>query len=312
MDRSPATRPLAECLVPLCERELARALAAASRRDAEALHDCRVALRRLKVIVKHHACAGAPRRKVLRRVARVMKASNAGRDAQVMLAWLEALWPRLGAVERRGARQWRHALHKAMDGTALKSSWLTARLERLVPLLGRLLPTDALARQPFGAVTAQQLAEQARQLTQLREGPASDAQLHAIRLQMKRLRYLLLPFVDSLAACQTLARTLQGWQDRLGAWHDTLLRQQSLQGALRHELAALAHRTGRALAKGEGVEATALVPALPGLLALARRNGTEQRRREAALWRELCSEAAVRLDQQLQSAIAELRRAARG
>src|SRR5438105_11852483 len=80
--------------------------------DAEALHDFRVAIRRLRSTVR-----AFPReldeslsRKSLRRLRRIARATNGGRDAEVQLAWIEAQRPSLYSRHRPGAVWFRDRL----------------------------------------------------------------------------------------------------------------------------------------------------------------------------------------------------------
>ena len=75
----------------------------ADRDDAEALHDYRVALRRLRSLLRAYAPWYDPVPKHLRkRLRRLVRATNAARDTEVQIEWLRHTLPRLKAGARSG------------------------------------------------------------------------------------------------------------------------------------------------------------------------------------------------------------------
>src|SRR6185436_6511959 len=73
--------------------------------DAEALHDFRVAIRRLRSTARAYAAEleGSVSRKVMRRLRRGARATGASRDAEVQLEWIEQQRPSLYTRHRAGA-----------------------------------------------------------------------------------------------------------------------------------------------------------------------------------------------------------------
>jgi hypothetical protein len=73
-------------------------------RDIEALHDFRVAVRRLRSLLRAYRrwIGRAGGKKVRRRLRDLGQATNAGRDAEVQVAWLEAQRAALARRERSG------------------------------------------------------------------------------------------------------------------------------------------------------------------------------------------------------------------
>lgn len=284
----------------LYETELAAALAALQRDDDEALHDFRVALRRLRVQVKHYAPPGKPRRKVLRALAQLMKMSNRGRDGQVMLAWLQGVWPQLSPQERVGARRWRRTLRNILGRRGAVRQRSIPLLRRLLRPLGALASATTESHSPFGQVAAQRLEQRCSELHALMTEAGGMAQLHPLRLQVKTVRYLLLPFCRVLPACAAAEQALQQLQGVLGEWHDAVLREQSLHVQLRRESGGRAKRLDAVLL---------LPPALPGLLALARATSLSRQQLEVRIQRDYLQHGSHRLDSLLQQGVAQLHEA---
>lgn len=256
--------------------------------DAEALHDLRVALRRLRSTL---AALGphlgdAVREKQRRRVARAARLTGPARDGEVLLAWLAAAREQLQAPWR-GAHAW---LTERVEREQARAAARVA--ERALPRLAKALPRlrRRLARPappaPAGpgapATLAAALATLLRaRVAALREalrsvaGPEDAPALHAARLEAKRLRYLLEPLrgVPGAGADEAVA-SLRRLQDLLGEWRDARVAQDTL-------LSALAHATAdRARWRGSGGGDADF---RPGLLALHRLAAA----RGAQLWGEL-------------------------
>ena len=132
------------------------AAAAALRRmkrgeDDEALHDFRVSLRRLRTILKAYAPVLAPEigRKHRRAVRKVAGATGAGRDAEVLLAWLESvqgdLAPAEGPMVDRLATELRAERDSEYEGVLEK---VGPRFRKMEKRLRRHLETLELPPQP--------------------------------------------------------------------------------------------------------------------------------------------------------------------
>ncbi len=301
-----AEQPAAIALVSLYEMELAAALSATQRIDSEALHDYRVALRRLFVLLKQFAQPDEHRRDVLHRIKVLMTKSNRGRDAQVMLAWLDREWPRLDEREQAGARQWRRSLKGMKGGRLLKPKQIASALKALVPPILKLSPLEGKGQMPLGTLVAQGLEQQAGELESLIKSENAVDRLHFIRLKSKTVRYLLLPFCDELPACLRAQETMEQLQAHLGDWHDAVLRQQSLIPLLRKEVVKI---TSESEVK-EVVGGVGQASVLPGMIALARFNNQEQERRVALIKRKYLRDGGMHLTGLLKEAVAEMRRAA--
>ena len=92
------SEPAGEVAVRLAHRYLDAASESAGRvmadTDPDALHDFRVALRHLRSVLRtYRSCLRKPPKKLRRQLKRVVRATGAGRDAEVFLAWLDAQSP---------------------------------------------------------------------------------------------------------------------------------------------------------------------------------------------------------------------------
>ncbi len=204
--------------------------------DPEALHDFRVALRRLRSVLRaYRPWLTAVPKKMRRRLREIARATSAGRDAEVCLAWLEQ-----------------------QDDVDIANDWLRARLERLrddayahvradvlaafadiEPRLRRRLKAirrgkrgAASAKTSYATAAAERLHEHvarvAADLARI-EGVADTATIHDARIQAKRLRYLLEPLADAkFPAARTAVADLKAFQDETGLLCDGFVRRELL------------------------------------------------------------------------------------
>jgi CHAD domain-containing protein/CYTH domain-containing protein len=236
--------------------------------DAEALHDFRVGLRRLRSTVRAYAeqlkdSIGGKDRRRLKALAR---ATGDSRDAEVMIGWMEARRDQLSDAERAGldwllerlrARQ--EKLDRNLrDEVAHDFGRERKRLARRLSTYQAHVSAADPGEQPrMGAVVADLVASHADDLRRRLEAARSIEEqeaLHEGRISAKRLRYLLEPFADELPDAAWTVKRLKKMQDTLGEMHD-------------------AHVAGLLLAS-ERAEAEAMDPRpepdpLPGLDALA-------------------------------------------
>jgi CHAD domain-containing protein len=249
--------------------------------DAEALHDFRVAMRRLRSTLRAYqpqldAVVPAKLRRRLRDLAR---ATGEARDVEVQISWLD---------RRR---------HELPPGRRAGVPWLVARLtqrrerayqdirERIAPKFDRLARRlrraleappvpDATLPPSLGSLIAQLLEDQGSDLERrlaLIRSPANHAEAHTARIRVKRARYLLEPVVREAPLAAPVLRRLKQAQQVLGDLHDLQVVIARLGDAAAD---AAAERTRRlhALAIGGDRSPTARGPrpAATGLLALAR------------------------------------------
>lgn len=194
--------------------------------DADVLHDFRVALRRLRSWDRAYRpyLGKAVSKRVRAALRGLAGATNAGRDAEVQLAWLRQAGAELGVDRTSGVAWLAGRLEERRDhayrGVADVGRTFDA-LERM--LRARLRRRVAPEVERFGAVTAGLIERRAGQLRQrLGEVRSADdaALIHAARIRGKRLRYLLEPLEAYGESVGPLLERLRGLQDLLGELHD--------------------------------------------------------------------------------------------
>lgn len=261
--------------------------------DPEALHDLRVALRKLRTVLRTYkkSLRGAIPHRRRARLKELVATTGMARDAEVQLAWLDVQIPTLSVDERPGAYWLRERVVDRKDAAyvRLRSATVPALLD-LLPKLQRDLGTYEIEHHVnevtralrFAEVTADLVVEQATALADVLRSIDSidqEGRIHEARIHGKRLRYLLDPLRDDVEGAREVTKTLKGLQDRLGEINDVAVRTRSLREELEtaaldraRRLALVAERedAGRA-AEGERDEQ-------PGLLALVRI--THHRRQE--------------------------------
>lgn len=257
-------------------------------RDDQALHDFRVALRRLRSTLRAYRPWLDNRlvsRKLHRRLKRVTRATGAARDAEVGLVWLQHERQRLGARARVGCdrmvaelkarragaydeiRQRVADEFDALDarlGAALRGRAGVAHAPRLGPAVGGLMreQIDALLTE-LGLIAS----------------VTGTKSIHSTRIEAKRLRYLLEPLVPELANGAALLHSLKCLQEEFGELCDRqVLARELIETAARHGAERAARRVERVLSDGTASDAPS-VNVLPGLLALAERVNAERMQR---------------------------------
>ncbi len=249
--------------------------------DAEALHDFRVAMRRLRSTLRAYqpqleAVVPAKLRRRLRDLAR---ATGEARDVEVQISWLERQRNELPAARRAGVpwllrrltQRRERAYQDIRERIAPKFDRLARRLRRA---LGSVPPPDTTLPASLASLIAQLLEDQGSDLERrlgLIRSPANHAEAHAARIRVKRARYLLEPVVREAKPAAAVVRRLKHVQQLLGDLHDLQVVVVRL-GDAAAEAAAQRTRRLHELAVGgdRGVAARGPRPATSGLLALAR------------------------------------------
>ena len=204
--------------------------------DPEALHDFRVAIRRLRSTLKTwQPILGRTLRKKHRRILRhVMVATGSGRDAEVALAWLATVaddvpddarpgfdWIVTQLRERLGAcmAEVRGAVVEAFDHAEgiVRPALETAKLR--VDLRPE---ADGDARTGADVVAGLTLAldEELFAYLDAIEGIADEEQAHDARIIGKRLRYHVEPFRASVPEARAVVKACKELQDVLGDMND--------------------------------------------------------------------------------------------
>lgn len=300
LDRSPAeaTRRLALAFLSQSEKACRRLEDAG---DEEALHDFRVALRRLRSCLSAYReqLAGSVSRKTRRRLRAIAAATGAGRDSEVQIAWLEAQRRALPSRRRRGldwllarlVERRDDAYRGLREGLARDFHALEDTLhDRLAVYQTEVQLDRPRIETTFARVTAEisrrRIDELAQRLAAV-HGHGDEAEAHLARIAAKRLRYLLEPVASAVPACRPVVERMRGLQDLLGELHDAHV----LGGVLAEALDDSAAETARRLhevALEQGTDPGALRSVTRrdprgGLLALVRAN----RLREERLFGEL-------------------------
>jgi len=270
-------------------RAARRALAAGD--DPEALHDLRVALRRLRSLVRAFDDELAPTigRRLRRNLRDLARATNPARDAEVgaarLAAWSDAA---VHETERRSARFYanrladrRDALRREIESRLADATGALAdRIERrLVGAEAAAEPGVAAGDEPtYAARLRDELGHHSLALFEILTAIESGAPelAHTARIEAKRLRYLLEPVVERAPEARAAVRQLKEIQDALGDLHDL--------DVLAAELAVAASDDERARllrVAGAGGPVRRTPGGRRGRLALIRRIAAER----DALWR---------------------------
>jgi CHAD domain-containing protein/CYTH domain-containing protein len=251
--------------------------------DPEALHDYRVALRRLRSCLRSYRrqLRSTVTRKSRRRVERLAHATNRSRDLEVHLEWLTAQEATAAAGDRPGitwligrlecarSRGWREML-------ALDEARFPAMFDPLHRQLSRYRTTVHLEpdreRRTLVEVTGRRARAAARRLERrlgrIRD-QTSEEEIHRARIAAKHLRYLLEPFVARAPAGEAIIERLKSLQDAFGDVHDAHVFLLELDAALR---------------EAEGDRPAVLGPGLRFLMASLRDRGARAFDAAAAEW----------------------------
>jgi CHAD domain-containing protein len=258
--------------------------------DSEALHDFRVALRRLRSSLRSYGplLDKSLPRKLRRRLRTLAQATGPGRDTEVQIEWLRPRGQHLAPHHRAGL-VW--LLARLDDRMRAAYGDITEMLEDRFPKVEKELRhrlsvyrtevhLDARAERPsFASVTADILRGQTEELEMhlARVGDSDDEEeAHEARISAKRLRYLLEPLADELPAAAPLVKRLKGLQELLGELHDAHVLEAELREGIRTaatERATKLFEVSLAEVLDEKVlRAERRRSVEPGLIALARLN----------------------------------------
>jgi CHAD domain-containing protein/CYTH domain-containing protein len=235
-----------------------------STHDLEALHDFRVALRRLRSWLRalRPTLRGSLPRGAVRRLRRLAKASNAGRDAEVFLDWLHSAEEHV-TPRKRGAVQWLIARFERQQREAdtTLEELLTRDFARAHERMQDRLESYQVVAHIHGGVQEASLAaflatmvrEHAEELSArltLVQRLEHEREAHRARIAGKRLRYLLEPVAPFLVGGEALVERLKALQDSLGDLHDAhiwlmMLREMAAEAAMEE-----GRRLARTLANG--------------------------------------------------------------
>jgi CHAD domain-containing protein/CYTH domain-containing protein len=252
--------------------------------DGEALHDFRVAIRRLRSSVRawREVLQDDVSPKVLRHLRRLARATSGSRDLEVHLAWVSGQAPQLREYQRPGVawleQRLRRRQRKAEErlARALERHYAPAdaRLRRRLPIYRATIDPRPLTAAGALAPLVLRLAGELEARLTLVQSIAEEERAHAVRIAAKRLRYLLEPFAAEMEGAPSLVAQLKGLQDMLGELHDAHVFAAELAESLEGAAVEQAQRVSRELlhwsVEPPADDAAAEDPR-PGLVALAHR-----------------------------------------
>jgi CHAD domain-containing protein/CYTH domain-containing protein len=258
--------------------------------DDEALHDFRVALRRLRSTIGTYRSylKGSVKRKARERLKALAASTNAARDREVQVEWLSRAQGRVDPGAERGARFLLERLSSveslvpASEDLRERFSGLRDALEKSLTRLRLRLDEEGPS---FLSATGALVAEKAGNLEHgLRRVASADDgdELHRARIEAKRLRYLLEPLQAEVAGARALVADMKALQDILGDLQDARVLARTISDELERAAIEQAHRLrdlafqGVPLPDGQGT-------AHPDLLALLR----AQRERRDRVYEDL-------------------------
>lgn len=254
--------------------------------DAEALHDFRVALRRLRSVLRafRSRLDDPPPKKLRQRLRDLQRATNDARDTEVQILWVQAQHQHLTRGQRVGANWFRKRLEQRRDEAYTASHRVIARTFPRLARRARKWLTEAAgggaveeSLATYAGVLADLVAEHAAALQELLRGvrAAGDEEaVHAARIGAKRLRYLLELVVQDAKPARAAVKRLKALQTVLGDLRDAQVVDREFAAA--GELAAAEHVRRlhemeiRASADQREIRAARRRNATPGMLALAR------------------------------------------
>lgn len=255
--------------------------------DDEALHDFRVALRRVRSALRAFRPwledSVQPRHE--KRLRRIARSTNEARDAEVQLAWLRTKRAALASERQRVGldllvERFEARTRGGPDPARVADRYRRAaeKLQRRLRTYERKVEASGAAGTSFGGVLATLVGDQVQALCERMgaiRGPSDQEAVHRARIEGKRLRYLLEPLrghrhADASESIEHLKRL----QNVLGDLHDAHVLAGELRGAL-VDAAAERARQLHASIFSEGASDAVLrdqVRASPraGLLSLAR------------------------------------------
>lgn len=270
--------------------------------DPEALHDFRVAVRRLRTLVRAFSdeLDNAIPKKLERRVRDLARLTTGGRDAEVQLAWLREsggrrgpglAWFRARLEERRDRAydEIRRTVPPAFRGVERRlrrrfNGALTEPPKRVAPfapaLARELCAESAALRQEFG----------------IARSPGDTDAVHGARIAVKRMRYLLEPVGEGDASARNLVERLKRLQLALGELHDLQILLQEFGEAAAEAAAERVRRKHALLLRGatQGERANGPRPSPAGVLAIANLAARRQETvfaEDLAEWRDGAVEA---------------------
>jgi CHAD domain-containing protein len=296
----PVTDP-AKCAARVVALELLRDVLTARDRlddpsDADALHDFRVALRRLRTWLRafRPVLRDTLRGKVMRRLGDIADATGASRDLEVRIEWIDRSRRQLRGDERKGASwlikrlkkekvEYDAELRRALDDNFDKTS---RSVEKALSRYEARVEGEPSYEEVAGEIVSAHLEA----LDAAMAGVSSihdRSQAHAARIAAKRLRYVLEIVAPSDSDQARAMVSLKDLQDKLGDLHDAQMFGSQLASLVAEYMAANADN-GNSATNGvaSGVDPVA---GLQALLERLRRRERESFRLMIPVWHATAS-----------------------
>ena len=233
--------------------------------DAEALHDYRVAIRRLRSWLRALGpwLEKSIPEKSLDRLKKAARLTGDSRDAEVHLEWLREQRSALSVRQRRGLTWLLEQIERDKKDSdeivVIKSARAFDRAQntfyRKLPVYrSRIDSEKETARSSFAAVMAHLLRDQAAALADCLTrvgGFEDDKGAHTARIAGKRLRYLLEPIAEYIEGGSALVNDLSKLQDTFGSWHDVHVFSNTIVRASESAAAEEGRNVSEAVVEGE-------------------------------------------------------------
>ncbi|MDQ3698689.1 MAG: CHAD domain-containing protein [Gemmatimonadota bacterium] len=290
--------------------------------DPEALHDFRVALRRLRSWLRAYRpqVEGSVPGKVRRKLGAIADATGESRDLEVHIAWLNGERAALASRQRAGHSWFLNRLEARKEkADAALNAKVVAGLERVRERLESALETyhvtvhlrDPRPPRTLAAVTADLVRAHAAELRRHLEAVrtiADQEEGHEARIAGKRLRYLLEPIQEVVGGSEALVRRLKTLQDALGDMHDAHVFGAEVAAALEAAAAEQARRLAAAVLTGDADDARPALRRDPrhGLVAIARRLRERGDRAFATIVAEWLGDASDEFFHDVEAVVADL------
>jgi CHAD domain-containing protein len=220
MAKTAAPKPVERGIAHWMERVVSECEKARSTFDADAVHDLRVALRRCRSMAEgFQSVNGDPNWKKMRKAGKVVFAVLGDlRDTQVLFEWIERLRSDSPAVAQRLEGYCRQRETELKTNAAeVVNQFDTQRWLQWAQRLGELAQSVGSFTEVF-QVLALERYEAAHQLHARALRNRSKSALHALRIGLKRFRYIVENFLPEQDAAW--GKDLRHIQDLLGEAHD--------------------------------------------------------------------------------------------
>ncbi len=198
--------------------------------DAEALHDLRVSLRRLRAIFSGFSSYFSSEDIPSERLRLLQQNTNKARDLEVMLALVEQWHLPLSGPQELWQKELAKEYRKLQQQLPTHWSELSLAMQTPEQLLEKTTSPYSL-----GIITAANESKAASKLLAAMKSQTKrwkKRRAHKLRIRGKRLRYLIEPFSDESPEAAEAVTQLKQLQTLLGDYHDILVLRQKIKMAI--------------------------------------------------------------------------------